>query len=79
MKRKLKTQVRFHIPCIQEVEVKRRFDREWKTHFVTISNTELSWTETKRPIYEELIICINNREEADQFIQLVTKALEKIK
>lgn len=68
MKKKLKkVNVRATSPLYQDVEIQHRYDKEWKTNFISITSCESSALGEKG-IGEELTVCFNTKKEFDQFI-----------
>ena len=75
---KMKNTVRLQKPLLQEISLESRYDREWKCHFLSIENFESSPGDDRRT-GEEITICINNKEERDRLLEMITKATAHIK
>lgn len=78
MKRKLKSTIHISSPMIQEVVVKHRYDKKWKTNFVSIYCSEFS-SSTEKVITEEMTICFNTKSDIEQFISILNAIKEKFK
>lgn len=71
-------EVRIDKPLIQEISLSCRYDKEWKTHFLSLEVQESSPGDNK-PLTELVTICINTKKERDRLLAMITKATAKIK
>lgn len=80
MKKKFVNTVKVFSPFRQTFEVYHRYDKEWKTNFITLSCTDTyPKEEGRRDITEELNFCLNSKEEATKLIKMLQTVMGRIK
>lgn len=65
-------------PVTQEIHINHRYDKEWKTNFVTLNVTEMA-PDRERPISDEVILCFNTPAEFKTFIEHLNQLAKKMK
>jgi hypothetical protein len=79
VKQSFTNQCRINAPLKQLFEIERRYDKEWKTHFISLLCTEIKPNTDSNAISEQITICINNKKEAEEFLKTIKKVLRGIK
>ena len=80
-RKKFKAHVRVNAPLVQEIEIYHRYDKEWKTNFITLSSGESSALDKPdaRKFCEEVVMCFNTKEEFRAFVSYLAGLEKKFK
>jgi hypothetical protein len=72
------SEFRLDVPLKQIFEVECRYDKEWKTNFLTLYCTEIN-PKIPTEITSELLLCLNTKKDAKDVIKVLKKAMKKMR